>query len=142
MDRYLLVDPTGINLVVYPEGEPIIIEPGSTLYNSSTVTGKPITGASETRLNFAFSCDLPESQAKQLEALARKQETTGRAVEIVLYFVWDKFTEFAPQTREGLPGVDPEIDGDLIVNKSLIGYSGGPTYSCNVQFYEGTIRRP
>ena len=153
MDEYLLIDPTGINLVVYPQGEPIVIEPGTTLYNASTVTGQPITGASETRLNFRFSCDLPESDAIKLEALARKQETTGRASEIVVYFVWDKFSEFSPQTREGLPGVTPDTDGDiisyypvlqgdLIVTKTLLGFSGSPTYSCDVQFYEGTIRRP
>lgn len=153
MDRYLLIDPTGINLVVYPQGEPIVIEPGATLYNASTVSGQPITGASEVRLNFQFTCDLLEEDARKLEALSRKQETSGRAQEIVLYFVWDKFTEFSPQTREGLPGVSPEtegglisyypvLQGDLIVSKTLLGYSGQPKYSCDVLFYEGTIRRP
>ena len=153
MDKYIQVDPTGIDLTLYPQGEPIIIEPGTTLYNASTVTGQPITGASETRFNFSFSCDLPESQAIQLEALARQQETRGRATEIDLYFVWDKFAEYAPQTREGLPGVAvetvgelvsyyPVVQGDLVVTKTLIGFGGEPRYSCQVEFYEGTIRRP
>jgi hypothetical protein len=152
-DRYILLNPTGINLVLVPQGEPIVLEPGTTLYNAQTVGGQSITGASELRFNFEFTCDLSEDQAKQLEALARWQETTGRDTEIVAYYAWDTFAEMAPQTRENVPGIDPVedgpivtyypvIQGDIVVSSILIGNDGKPRYRCSVQFIEGTIRRP
>jgi hypothetical protein len=152
-DKYILLDPTGINLVLVPQGEPLVLEPGTTLYNAQTVGGQSITGASELRFNFEFSCDLSEDQAKQLEALARWQETTGRGTEIVAYYAWDTFAEMSPQTRENVPGVDPVeagpivtyypvIQGDVVVKTVLIGHNVTPRYRCSVQFIEGTIRRP
>lgn len=154
MERYLLIDPTGINLVVEPVSEPIVLEPGATVYAATTVTGQAITGASELRYNFGFTCHLPKPDADKLYALSRNQETTGREIEIVVYYLWDTQTDLETQTRENVPGLDPTmgvgtisyypvVQGDLVVTTELIGHQQGQSYyRCDVSFIEGTIRRP
>lgn len=157
-NRYVLIDPTGANVVCEPVEEPIVLDPSTLLYSGSTTTGKPITGASEALFNFSFACDLDEPEAKALEALARWQQTTGRETEIVAYYVFDLFTERGTTpTREGLPDIPPQVNednntvsyypviqGDVVVTSELLGLgsSGLPRYRVNVNFIEGTIRRP
>ena len=158
LERYVLIDPTGINVVCQPIDEPIVLDPSTLSYSETTVTGQTITGASEARYNFAFNCDLGEREAKLLEALTRRQQTTGRETEIVAYFVFDKHVELGDTpTRQPLPGVAietnsedntvmyyPVIQGDVIAVPELLGHgpNGQPRYRVSINFIEGTIRRP
>lgn len=154
MERYILIDPIGINLQAFPVSEPIVLEAGSNLYNARTANGGSITGAAEFRMDFAFSCDMNKPDADKLWALARKQETEGRQTEIVIYYAWDTITDMGSQSRQNIPGIDPVVldgtttyypvaQGDIVVTRTLIGQSGETTrYRCDVEFIEGTIRRP
>lgn len=154
MNRYILIDPTGINLAVEPVREPISLEAGSLATSSTTVTGVQVTGAAEMRYNFGFECHLTKPEADALTALARQQERTGRETEVVAYYAWDTHTDLEVQTRENVPGVLPTsedgfvtyypvVQGDLAVTTELIGHrQGQPYYRCSVNFIEGTIRRP
>lgn len=107
MDKYLLIDPTGINLVVHPINQPLVLSPSSQLYNARTANGGAITGATEFRFDFEFSCDLTKQDADKLWALSRWQETKGRDKEIVVYWAWDTISDYAEQTRENIPGIPP-----------------------------------
>lgn len=155
MERYLLIDPTGINLQVFPVDEPLTLEGGTNIYSSKTANGGSITGASEFRMDFNFQCDLDKPDADKLWALSRQQETLGRQTEIVVYYAWDTITDYSsPQSRQNIPGIEPTvssgvityypvIQGDIVVSRVLIGHRGNSSrYRCDIQFIEGTIRRP
>ena len=154
MDRYLLIDPTGINLVFKPQGEAPSLAPGFVQSSGTTITGNRVTGASEPLYEFTAFTLLTESDWAKLSALARSQDVGGRPDEVVVYWVFDKHHDMGTQTREALPGVPVETDGEVIsyypVIQGFLSVTGllfgqaelGAMYAVQLDFTEGTIRRP
>lgn len=153
MDRYLLLDPTGANLVVYPE-EPISNASGLVVSSAVNSRGRPITGSSEPRYDFQTTVQLSQADWFTLQAWVRQRETQGRLSETVVYWLWDLHVDLDSQTREAVPGLDPVVDGsqiryypviqgDLSATAQLRGSDeSGPVYAVGLRFVEGTIRRP
>ena len=153
MERYLLLDPQGLRLVLRPE-HPITLEVGPTGSAGVTSRGRSISGASETRYSFGFTCTLSEAETHALLALAQARAAEGLVNEVVVYHLWDRHTDLGSQTREAVPDLSitnegglvkyyPVIQGDISVSASLVGHcEGSPAYKVDILFNEGTIRRP
>jgi len=161
MDRYLLIDPTGINLAIFPTSVPNI-EAGQITNSSRTITGNSITSANEYRYDFSCSAFLEEESYRDLKSLSLWQQSAGRETEIVIYYLFDRHEDFGIQTREAVPDLPitsrspvnndnplisiieyyPVLQGDIEVSGQLIGNQGQAYYDVGFRFIEGTIRRP
>lgn len=154
MDRYLLIDPTGLGLSFVPIEKPIELDSGSTSSSGVTLRGYQVTGASEPRMNFQCRGLLGQTDYQNLKALATALETGGRRTETVLYYLWDRISDWGTvPTREAVPGLAPVIgdysvayypvlQGDIVVTGTLAGAgTDEPWYLVNLIFYEGTVRR-
>lgn len=152
MDRYLLIDPINLGLVAFPESLPQLPS-GNSISSSVSANGSAIVGSTEPRFNFETTFLLNETEAGNLSALARYQATVGRSEEIVVYYLLEKVYDKGAQTREGVPGLTPDItgfgvsyypaiQGFITVALDLVGNNDGPRYRATFNFTEGTIRRP
>jgi hypothetical protein len=152
-ERYVLLDPTGISLPLVPT-TPIDLGAGALTSSSTTVTGGRVTGAAEALYELTFDCMLSQDEWNRLDSLARWQQTAGRETELVLYYLFDKHSDYGPQTRESVPDLPitsengtisyyPVIQGDIEATGTIAGRgNSGPHYRVTFTFLEGTIRRP
>jgi hypothetical protein len=150
-ERYILIDPTGINLPLAIQESPEF-DSGNRGSSGVTALGDSIVGSSTPRIDFEVTALLGQNEAHKLLALARSQAASGRLREIVVYYLFDKIADlgilperehvpdFPPESSEGVVRYYPVIQGYISVSTSLAGFNGGPQYLVTLQFIEGTIR--
>lgn len=164
-ERSLLLDPggtpplrtPGINLLLYPESQ-LTPTQESLVTSELSAFGQLITGTSGDRISFETEFQLPQSEWDQLKALKNWLHGTGGNYEVILYYLWEPYSELGEgRSRAKVPDTTvstvplgqvtqytyyPVLQGIFDCQGELIGYQDEAVYRVAFSWYEGTIIAP